>query len=85
MGASVTKKVDLQTVMDRDFENTTGDDDVDSEGGDVGGGTRGCRHLQNDGNHRGRDPSGLNTSLEEEDNDDGNGTPAGAPDLMATV
>ena len=49
------------------------------------GGTRGCRNLQNDGDHQGRDPSGLNTSLEEEDNDDGNGTPTGTPDLMATV
>jgi hypothetical protein len=30
-------------------------------------------------------PSGSNTSLEEEDDDDGYGTPAGAPDSTATV
>ena len=37
------------------------DDDVDSKDGDAGGGTRGRRHLQNDGDRRGRDPSGSNT------------------------
>ena len=49
------------------------------------GGARGRRHLQNDGDRRGRDPLGSNKSLEEEEDDDGYGTPAGAPDLTATV
>ena len=49
------------------------------------GGAHRHLHLQNDGDRRGRDPSGLNTSLEEEDVDYGYGTPAGAPNLTATV
>jgi hypothetical protein len=50
-----------------------------------GGGTHRHHHLQNDGDRGGRDPLGSNTSLEEEDDDDGYGTPAGAPDLTTTV
>ena len=65
--------------------SSRGDDDVDGECGDAGGGTRGRRHLQNDGDRRGRDPSGSNMSLEEEDDDDSYSTPAGAPDSTATV
>jgi len=61
------------------------DDDVDGECGNVGEGTRGRGHFQNDGNRRGRDPFGSNTFLEEEDDDDGYGTPLGAPDSTATV
>ena len=62
-----------------------GDKDIDGKGGNAGGGARGRRHLQNDGDRRGRDPLGSNKSLEEEEDDDGYGTPAGAPDLTATV
>ena len=58
-----------------------GGDDVDGEGGDAKGG----RALQNDGDRRGRDPLGSNTSLEEEEDYDGYGTPAGAPDSTATA
>jgi hypothetical protein len=70
-----------------DPPSSGGDDDVDGERGDAKGegGTRGRRHLQNDGDRRGRDPSGSNTSLEEEEDYDGYGTPAGAPDSTATV
>ena len=62
-----------------------GDDDVNGKGGNARGGAHGRRHLQNDGDHQGRDWLGLNTSLEEEEDDDGYGTPAGAPNSMATV
>ena len=69
-----------------DPSSSGGVNDVDGKGGgDAGGGTRGRRHLQNDGDRRGRDPSGSNTSLEEEEDYDGYGTPAGAPDSTATV
>ena len=67
-----------------DLPSLGGDKDIDGKGGD-GGGARGCHHLQNDGDHRGRDPLRSNMSLEEEEDDDSYGTPAGTPDSMATV
>ena len=68
-----------------DPPSSRGDDDVGGECGNAGGGKRGHHHLQNDGNRQGRDPLGSNTSLEVDDDDDGYGTPAGAPDSTATV
>jgi len=88
MGASVTKRLTYKPLWTGILKIRRGTT-MSTVKAATRGGMRGCRHLQNDGNHRGRDPLGLSTSLEEEDdgngNGNGNGTPAGMPDSTATV